>query len=310
MLPCWFFSSLSSYSTHKRRTLSSCETTRPAATFHHRSANCSTFVLPCNWLICVNSKLAIIHFWHFGRAPACTTRWLAFQPQPFLQVAPLSCTMRVWRRCVRRRSSSVSTSKISTCCWDWSPSVVTQIIRIYSGFPTFQRMRVTKPYNSISFHFQINFPECWYLPKKNNASIIWCLIFLYSETPKSQDHDESLSILHTFRKGTVLSRSASSSSRSPRRASAAASSLGDWTVAGWLCWDILEKKKTLTVGNMNQRRKFWQFGTLSENICCWHCNHTMDGWIYLSQAGVHKNTKTMVWLKYYLIISNHLNAYM
>lgn len=121
------FSSVSSYSTHKRRTLSSCETTLPTATFHHRSANCSTFVLPCNWWS------VWIRNWQsstFDILKACTTRW---QTLLYLQVAPLSCTMRVWRRCVRRRSSSVSTSKISTCCWDFALQTVTQIIRISPG---------------------------------------------------------------------------------------------------------------------------------------------------------------------------------
>ncbi len=44
------FSSLSSYSTHKRWSLSSCETTADQATFHHRSANSSTMQLVKMWI--------------------------------------------------------------------------------------------------------------------------------------------------------------------------------------------------------------------------------------------------------------------
>lgn len=144
------FSSLSSYSTHKRRTLSSCETTaageRLSTTgvptvlhlFYHATG---WFVWIPNW----QSSTFDILEGHQHVPP----RWVS--SQPFLQVAPLSCTMRVWRRCVRRRSSSVSTSKISTCCWDWSPSAVTQIIRGFIRVSNISTNESEKTYLIIPF---------------------------------------------------------------------------------------------------------------------------------------------------------------
>ena len=70
------FSSLSSYSTHKRRTLSSCETTAAGGDFP--PPECQLFYI-CSTMQLVDlcefetGNHPLLTFW---KAPACTTRWL------------------------------------------------------------------------------------------------------------------------------------------------------------------------------------------------------------------------------------------
>lgn len=177
------------------------------ATFHHRSANCSTFVLPCNWLICVNSKLAIIHFWHFGRASACTTRWLPFQPHSSGGSAELhdarleAMRSKAFLFCFHFQDLHLLLGLKPFSCdpnhtwiypgfqhfneWEWKNLITNSICRQVTTYP-----KLTSK----------NVDIC---QKKQTMHLSGCLIPEYSETPKSQDHD--LSILQHLQNTKALS---------------------------------------------------------------------------------------------------------
>ena len=197
----------------------------------------------------------------FWKAPACTTRWLAFQPHSsggsaelhdarleamrskaflfrfhfqdlhlLLGLKPFSCDPNhTWIYPGFQHFNE----------WEWKNLITNSICRQVTTYP-----KLTSK----------NVDIC---QKKNNASIRMPHSGIFRD-PKISRSWPLHSPTFTKHQGTVLSRSASSSSRSPRRASAAASSLGSRAIYGFSQGDW-------TVENMNQTRK-WQFGTLSENI--------------------------------------------